>query len=91
MANEFAALGIRVNAVLIGLLRSHQWEVQAARAGTDLEAFYTQLAQGASPIPLGRVGESRDFGDLAAFLLSERAQFITGSAVNLDGGLSPVV
>jgi 3-oxoacyl-[acyl-carrier protein] reductase len=41
-------------------------------------------------IPLGRVGHPEEFADLASFLLSSRAAHITGTVVNLDGGLCPV-
>jgi NAD(P)-dependent dehydrogenase (short-subunit alcohol dehydrogenase family) len=44
-----------------------------------------------SGIPLGRVGRGAEFADLAAFLLSSRASYVTGTAINLDGGLSPAV
>lgn len=82
LANEFAAEGIRVNAICIGLIKSAQWE---RRAGADgLEAFYADLG---AKIPMGRVGEAADYADLAAFLCSARAAYITGTAVNLDGGL----
>jgi NAD(P)-dependent dehydrogenase (short-subunit alcohol dehydrogenase family) len=45
----------------------------------------------AARVPLGRMGEAEDYADLVAFLVSERATFITGAAINLDGGMSPVV
>jgi NAD(P)-dependent dehydrogenase (short-subunit alcohol dehydrogenase family) len=41
-------------------------------------------------IPLGRVGLAAEFADLAAFLLSDRSAYITGTAINFDGGSSPV-
>ena len=86
LANEFASANIRVNAICIGLLKSAQWE---RRAGEDgLDAFYDQLA---TKVPLGRVGEAEDYGDLAAFLCSDRATYITGTAINLDGGMCPVL
>jgi NAD(P)-dependent dehydrogenase (short-subunit alcohol dehydrogenase family) len=48
------------------------------------------MAKG-SNIPLGRVGRAQEFADLAAFLLSPRASYITGVGVSIDGGLSPVI
>jgi NAD(P)-dependent dehydrogenase (short-subunit alcohol dehydrogenase family) len=81
--------GIRVNAVLIGLVESGQWRRRAAAAGQSEMEFYRQLAQRAD-IPLGRVGRAEEFADLAAYLLSDRSSYVTGSAVNLDGGASPV-
>ncbi|MEL7464281.1 MAG: SDR family oxidoreductase [Pseudomonadota bacterium] len=86
LAGEFAADNIRVNAICIGLLKSAQWERRAA--GGDLSAFYDQLA---AKVPMGRVGEAEDYADLAAFLCSARAAYITGTAVNLDGGMCPTL
>jgi NAD(P)-dependent dehydrogenase (short-subunit alcohol dehydrogenase family) len=43
-----------------------------------------------SGIPLGRVGRAHEFADIGSFLLSSRASYITGAAINLDGGLCPV-
>jgi len=55
-----------------------------------LEEFYVRQAKGAA-IPLGRVGEAADVGDLIAFLCSTRGSYISGVAINMDGGLSAVV
>lgn len=86
LAQEYAAEGIRVNAICIGLIKSAQWE---RRAGDDgVEALYSEMAK---RVPMGRVGEAREYADLAAFLASERAAYITGAAINLDGGMCAVV
>jgi NAD(P)-dependent dehydrogenase (short-subunit alcohol dehydrogenase family) len=90
LSKELAPNGIRVNAVLIGLIESGQWVRMAAAAGQELNDFYARMSEGAG-IPLGRVGRAEEFADLAAFLLSARASYLTGAAINLDGGLSPVV
>jgi NAD(P)-dependent dehydrogenase (short-subunit alcohol dehydrogenase family) len=90
LSKELAPDGIRVNAVLIGLIESGQWVRMADAAGQELDDFYARMSQGAG-IPLGRVGRAEEFADLAAFLLSARASYLTGAAINLDGGLSPVV
>jgi NAD(P)-dependent dehydrogenase (short-subunit alcohol dehydrogenase family) len=86
LANEFAADGIRVNTVCIGLIKSAQWERRAGDKPVD--ELYAQMAE---RVPLGHVGEAADYADLVAFLVSQRARYITGTAVNLDGGMSPVV
>ena len=86
LANEYAADNIRVNTICIGLVRSAQ---MARRAKGDLEAHYTEL--GKQRVPLGRVAHAREFGDLVAFLVSERASYITGASINFDGGMSAVV
>jgi NAD(P)-dependent dehydrogenase (short-subunit alcohol dehydrogenase family) len=88
-SRDLGGQGIRVNAVLIGLVQSGQWRRRAEAAGQTEDELYGQLAQHAG-IPLGRVGEAREFADLAAYLLSDRSSYVTGSAINLDGGTSPV-
>jgi NAD(P)-dependent dehydrogenase (short-subunit alcohol dehydrogenase family) len=47
--------------------------------------FYT-----AKTVPLGRVGEAEEFANVACFLASNAASYVTGTAINVDGGLSPV-
>jgi NAD(P)-dependent dehydrogenase (short-subunit alcohol dehydrogenase family) len=90
LSKELAPDGIRVNAVLIGFVESGQWVRIAEKSGQSLPAFYEQFARDAG-IPLGRFGRATEFADLACYLLSPRASYVTGSAINLDGGLSPVV
>ena len=85
LANEYAPDKILVNTICIGLVKSAQWE---RRAKGDLDAFYKDVAK---RVPLGRVGEASEFADLVAFLVSERAAFITGTAINFDGGMASVV
>ena len=80
LANEYAANNIRVNTICIGLVRSAQI---ARRAKGDLEAHYAELAK---RVPLGRVAHAAEFADLFAFLVSDRASYITGTSVNFDGG-----
>jgi 3-oxoacyl-[acyl-carrier protein] reductase len=85
LATEYAPDNICVNTVCIGLVKSMQWE---RRAKGDVEGYYREVAK---RVPLGRVGEAAEFGDLVAFLVSARAAYITGTAVNFDGGMSAVV
>ena len=88
LSKELAADRIRVNAVLIGLVESGQWRRRAEESGQPIGDVYRAMATG---IPLGRVGRSDEFADLAAYLLSTRSSYVTGSAINLDGGASPVL
>jgi NAD(P)-dependent dehydrogenase (short-subunit alcohol dehydrogenase family) len=90
LSKELGPDGIRVNAILIGLIESGQWVRAAAASGTALPQFYERLAANAA-VPLGRVGRAEEFADLASYLLSARASYLTGTAINLDGGLSPAV
>ena len=89
LAKELASDGIRVNAVLVGVVASGQLERLAAAQGVDPQTYYERMVRDCQ-IPLGRVGTPAEFADLAAFLLSRRASYISGAAVNLDGGLCPV-
>jgi NAD(P)-dependent dehydrogenase (short-subunit alcohol dehydrogenase family) len=85
LANEHAADRILVNTICLGLVKSAQWE---RRAKGDLETYYQEAAK---RVPVGRVGEAEEFADLVAFLASARAGYITGTAINFDGGMSSVV
>ena len=92
LSKQYAADQILVNAVLIGVVKAGQherrWEANG-RPGT-IDAFYEQLAAERG-IPVGRIAEASELADLVAFLVSERARYITGVAINFDGGISPVV
>jgi NAD(P)-dependent dehydrogenase (short-subunit alcohol dehydrogenase family) len=90
LSRELAPEGIRVNAVMIGVIESGQLERYAADAGITPAEYYERMVS-TSGIPLGRVGRPGEFADLASFLLSACASYITGAAINLDGGLCPVV
>ena len=86
LANEYAADRILVNTICIGLVKSAQI-ARRAKDG-DLDAHYRELAK---RVPVGRVAEASEFADLVAFLASERAAYITGTAINFDGGMSSSV
>ncbi len=90
LANEGAPHNVLVNGLHVGLIKSEQHEL---RAGPGLkypsvEAMYDTLAKG---IPLGRVGEAEEFANMALFLASDAGSYVTGTTINVDGGLSPVV
>jgi NAD(P)-dependent dehydrogenase (short-subunit alcohol dehydrogenase family) len=91
LSKELAPDGVRVNAVAIGTVRSgqHDPEWQHEFPHLTRDEFYADVARKRA-IPLGRVGEAEEAADLITYLLSERAAFISGTAVNLDGGASPV-
>ncbi|HSB40596.1 MAG TPA: SDR family oxidoreductase [Methylomirabilota bacterium] len=82
LANEYAPDRILVNTICLGLVKSAQWE---RRAKGDLEGYYREVAK---RVPVGRIGEAEEFADLVAFLVSARAAYITGTAINFDGGMS---
>ena len=90
MSAEFAGDGIRVNAILLGLVDSGQWqrryEAQAAE-GQSREAWFAALATEKN-IPLGRLGEPEEAAAAVAFLASPAAGYITGAALEVAGGVS---
>jgi NAD(P)-dependent dehydrogenase (short-subunit alcohol dehydrogenase family) len=86
LANEYAAAKIRVNTVCIGLIKSAQWQRRAGNR--PVAELYAEMGR---RVPLGRMGEAEEYADLVAFLVSARAAFITGTAINLDGGMGATV
>lgn len=90
LANDYADKGIRANAILVGFVDSNQWGRAAETAGLGREEYMNSVIARMN-IPLGRIGASREFADLACFLLSPTSGYITGAAVPLDGGLSRAI
>ncbi len=91
LSQEYAPENIMVNGVCIGVVRSMQWERLRQRESPELdeEDFYRRFAAQRA-VPLGRVAHASELADLVAFLVSERASYITGVAINFDGGATPV-
>ena len=85
LANEYAKDNIRVNTICIGLIKSAQWDRKVGSG--DVNDLYKEMS---IKVPMGRVGEEIDYANLVAFLSSDRSGYITGTAINLDGGLCPV-
>ena len=90
LSKDLAKHNILVNTVCIGLIKAGQHErrvlqLQNENPSLTLESFYTERGEG---IPLGRVGEASEAGDVICFLASERASYLTGTSINIDGGTS---
>ena len=87
LATEVAAQGITVNNILPGYTRTERVvglaDATAAREGISAAEA---TARWEAEIPMRRLGEPREFAALAAFLCSERASYITGTSVPVDGG-----
>lgn len=88
LAGEGAPHNVLVNALLVGLIESDQWARMAERSSRPLKDLLQDLGQRS---PLGRVGKPEEFAAAALFLASNAASYITGTAINVDGGMSPAV
>ena len=90
LAGEGAPHGILVNGMLVGLIDSDQHKRRHAREGSN-ESYDEFTAKMGAAVPLGRIGKAEEFAAMACFLCSDHAAFTTGTAINMDGGASPVV
>ena len=88
LSKDMAEFNILVNTVCIGLIKSAQMRRGAERAGVAPEQRYEQMGKS---IPLGRVGEAEEAANVIAFLASEAASYVTGTSINVDGGMSGVL
>jgi 3-oxoacyl-[acyl-carrier protein] reductase len=91
LSKENAPHNVLVNAMLVGLIDSDQWQRRhkAIGKGETYDQFLAGMSKGR--IPLGRMGKAEEFARMACFLCSDAGSFITGVAINVDGGASPVV
>ncbi len=89
LAGEGAPHNILVNSLHVGLIDSDQWRRKHSELGQGTYEEY--LAKMAGPIPLGRVGTSEEFANVACFLASDLAGYVTGTSINVDGNMSPVM
>jgi NAD(P)-dependent dehydrogenase (short-subunit alcohol dehydrogenase family) len=88
LSHEGAPHGILVNAMLVGFIESDQHVQRAKKEGIALAEYVSRRTK---DIPLGRIGKAEEFANLACFLVSDAASYITGTAINVDGGHSPIV
>lgn len=88
LSKEVAADQILVNAACIGSVDSAQWHGfhQARMPDATYEEFLDSVGEG---IPVKRIGTSEEAANMIVFLASGAASFISGCAINIDGGASP--
>jgi NAD(P)-dependent dehydrogenase (short-subunit alcohol dehydrogenase family) len=80
MAAQLGPLGIRINAVCPGFIRTPM--LQTALEIDEVRAGFEQAP------PLGRIGQPSEIADAVAFLMSPKASFITGTHLDVDGGVT---
>ena len=90
LSGEGAPHNVLVNALMIGSIKSDQirraWEASGSNAPFD-----DFVADAGKRLPMGRMGEAEECANVALFLASDAASYLTGCAINMDGGVSRVV
>jgi 3-oxoacyl-[acyl-carrier protein] reductase len=90
LANAYSSQGVLTNCVCPGITRTESALASAmarsGRAGDDPRRVFDEYFGARRPLPAGRFGEPADTADLVAFLCSERASWITGACIDVDGG-----
>jgi 3-oxoacyl-[acyl-carrier protein] reductase len=88
MATEFGPDNVLVNALLPGHVLTdrqlHLGEVRSQKEGISMDQYFEQAS---AQIPLARMGRPEEIGDVIAFLCSERASYLTGASLQVDGGI----
>ncbi len=87
LANEVAPYGVTVNNLLPGYTRTQRVEELAERMAQQQGKTPAQIVgTWESQIPMGRLGSPEEFATVAAFLVSARASYVTGTSIQVDGG-----
>jgi 3-oxoacyl-[acyl-carrier protein] reductase len=88
IANEYGSSGVTANSLLPGYILTERMDrvaqAQADQAGRTEEQGLADLCR---TVPVGRIGKPRELANVAAFLVSEAASYVTGAAITVDGGL----
>lgn len=88
VADQVAADNVLVNAVLPGHFLTdrqyHLGEIRSKEQGITMDQY---LEQAANAVPLRRLGHPQEFGDVVTFICSERASYMTGASIQVDGGI----
>ncbi len=87
LATEYAAFGITINSLLpSAVLTQRAYSLLEKKAQQEKRSFDDALASAAQSLPIKRIASPEEFAELAVFLCSPRASYITGGAISVDGG-----
>jgi NAD(P)-dependent dehydrogenase (short-subunit alcohol dehydrogenase family) len=90
LSMEGAPHNVLVNSLHVGVIVSDQIVRRHQREGANI-TLDEMIAQAGRGVPMGRMGRAEEFANVATFLASDAASYVTGCAINVDGGRSPVV
>ena len=92
LANELAPFNITVNNLVSGPVKTEYLQAaMESRAESQGRSGEELIKETVSGIPMGRLGRPEEVGDLVAYLASDKASFLTGTSVVLDGGMSQAI
>lgn len=88
LAGEVAGVGVTVNTVIPGRIKTDRVDqIDAAAAKRQDKPVAEIVRASQATIPAGRYGTPEEFADVATFVLSERASYVTGGVIRIDGGM----
>jgi NAD(P)-dependent dehydrogenase (short-subunit alcohol dehydrogenase family) len=90
LSHEGAPHNVLVNSLHVGVIVSDQIKRRYDRERPNV-SFEQYVAEAGRGVPLGRMGRAEEFANVATFLASDAAGYVTGCAINVDGGRSPIV
>ena len=88
LSNQIGGDGITINNVMPGFTLTDRIKQLAAFRAEESDTTPEEIIAGmGDPVPLGRVGQPEEFGAVVAFLASEKASYVTGTSIPVDGGV----
>lgn len=86
VAADFVTRGIRANAICPGTVESPSWHARVAAQGAETGDVEAARRAFVARQPMGRIGQPGEIAELAVYLASDAASFVTGQAIAIDGG-----